>query len=73
MKHRRRGPQRCATSPTARYPFFSHEHCFTKSQPSLLVLSFLQYIQSAAFQNGSLTALNYLPLSTTTRLAAVDH
>ena len=54
------------------YPFFSHEHCFTKVQPSLLTLSFLQYIRSTAFQTGSLTALNYLPLSTTTRLAAVD-
>ena len=55
------------------YPFFSHEHCFTKAQPSLLTLSFLQYIQSAAFQSGSLKALDYIPLSTTSRLAAVDH
>jgi phosphate transport system substrate-binding protein len=54
------------------YPFFSHEHCFTKAQPSVLVLSFLQYIRSAAFQAGALTTLGYLPLSTTTRLAAVD-
>jgi phosphate transport system substrate-binding protein len=54
------------------YPFFSHEHCFTKAKPSLLVLSFLQYMQSAAFQSGSLTTLGYLPLSTTARLAAVD-
>lgn len=53
------------------YPFFSHEHCFTKPQPSLLVLSFLQFITSASFQN-SLTALHYIPLSNTTRLAAVD-
>ncbi len=55
------------------YPFFSHEHCFTKAQPSVLVQSFLQYIQSPSFQNGPLTDLKYLPLSTTTRLAAVDH
>ncbi len=55
------------------YPFFSHEHCFTKAQPSLLVQSFLQYIQSTAFQTGSLTTLHYLPLSTTSRQAAVDH
>jgi phosphate transport system substrate-binding protein len=55
------------------YPFFSHEHCFTKAQPSLLVQSFLQYIQSSAFQSGALTDLHYLPLSTTTRQAAVDH
>ena len=54
------------------YPFFSHEHCFTKAAPSQLVLSFLQYIQSSAFQNGDLVALKYLPLSTTTRKAAVD-
>jgi phosphate transport system substrate-binding protein len=66
------------TAPTAsavaggKYPFFSHEHCFTKPQPSLLVLSFLQYIQSPAFQSGTLTTSGYLPLNTTTRLAAVD-
>lgn len=54
------------------YTFFSHEHCFTKPQPGLLALSFLQYIRSDAFQSGSLTSLGYLPLSTTTRLAAVD-
>lgn len=54
------------------YPFFSHEHCFTKPQPSVLALSFLQYIQSSAFQTGDLTTLKYLPLSTTTRKAAVD-
>jgi len=55
------------------YPFFSHEHCFTKPAASVLVLSFLQYVRSAAFQAGALTTLGYLPLSTTTRLAAVDH
>jgi phosphate transport system substrate-binding protein len=55
------------------YPFFSHEHCFTKTSPSLLSLSFIQYIQSSTFQAGSLTALHYLPLSTTSRQAAVDH
>jgi phosphate transport system substrate-binding protein len=55
------------------YPFFSHEHCFTKTSPSLVAQSFLQYIQSSAFQSGSLATLHYLPLSTTTRQAAVDH
>jgi phosphate transport system substrate-binding protein len=54
------------------YPFFSHEHCFTKAAPSQLVLSFLQYIQSSTFQNGDLVAQKYLPLTTTTRKAAVD-
>ena len=54
-----------------KYPFFSHEHCFTKPQPSLLALSFLQYIRGATFQAGE-AALGYLPLATTTRLAAVD-
>lgn len=54
------------------YPFFSHEHCFTKKNPSLLALSFIQYMRSASFQQGSLTTLGYLPLSTTTRQAAVD-
>ena len=54
------------------YNFFSHEHCFTKANPSLLVLSFIQYMQSDGFQSGTLTSLGYLPLSTTTRKAAVD-
>jgi phosphate transport system substrate-binding protein len=54
------------------YPFFSHEHCFTKPQPSLLAQSFLQFIKSSTFQTGDLTTLGYLPLTTTTRLSAVD-
>jgi phosphate transport system substrate-binding protein len=56
------------------YPFFSHEHMFTavSPPPSLLALSFIQYIQSPGFQTGTLTKLAYLPLSTTTRKAAVD-
>ena len=61
-----------ATVANGTYPFFSHEHCFTKPHPSLLTLSFLQYIQSSQFQSGTLTQLGYLPLSTTTRKAAVD-
>lgn len=64
-----------ATGPNiaaGKYPFFSHEHMFTKPNPALLVLSFIQYIKSAAFQNGSLVTLLYLPLTTTTNLAAVD-
>jgi phosphate transport system substrate-binding protein len=55
-----------------KYPFFSHEHMFTKPSPALLVLSFIQYVKGSAFQTGSLTTLNYLPLTTTTNLAAVD-
>lgn len=55
------------------YPFFSHERCFTKKgQASNLALSFLQYLQSPAFQTGSLTTLHYIPLSKTSRQAAVD-
>lgn len=54
------------------YNFFSHEHCFTKPQPSQLALSFLQFVLSDSFQNGTLKSSGYLPLSTTTRLAAVD-
>jgi phosphate transport system substrate-binding protein len=64
-------PPTSANVARGKYPFFSHEHCFTKPQPSLLALSFLQYIRGATFQAGE-TALGYLPLSTTTRLAAVD-
>ena len=54
------------------YPFFSHEHCFTGANPSQLALSFIQYIQTPGFQNGTLTSAGYLPLSTTDKLAAVD-
>lgn len=54
------------------YPFYSHEHCFTGKSPSLLALSFIQYIQSETFQSGTLTSSGYLPLSTTTKQAAVD-
>ncbi|MBJ7608904.1 MAG: substrate-binding domain-containing protein [Candidatus Dormibacteraeota bacterium] len=65
-------PPSGANVASGKYPFFSHEHCFTKAQPSVLTLSFLQYIQSSTFQTGDLTTLKYLPLSTTTRKAAVD-
>lgn len=65
-------PPSGANVASGKYPFFSHEHCFTKAQPSVLTLSFLQYIQSSAFQTGDLTTLKYLPLTTTTRKAAVD-
>ena len=54
------------------YPFFSHEHQFTGTSPSQLALSFIQFIQSSTFQNGDLTTAGYLPLTTTTKLAAVD-
>jgi phosphate transport system substrate-binding protein len=54
------------------YPFFSHEHQFTGTNPSQLALSFIQFIQSSAFQGGDLTTAGYLPLSTTSKLAAVD-
>lgn len=57
---------------SGKYPFFSHEHCFTKASPSQSVLSFLQYIQSSAFQTGDLVAQKYLPLTATTKKAAVD-
>ena len=54
------------------YVFFSHEHQFTGTSPSQLALSFIQFIQGSTFQNGDLTAAGYLPLSTTSKLAAVD-
>jgi phosphate transport system substrate-binding protein len=54
------------------YPFFSHEHCFTGASPSQLALSFIQYMQTPAFQSGVLTKAGYLPLTTTDKLAAVD-
>lgn len=54
------------------YAFFAHEHSFTKPGASALALSFIQYMTSDAFQNGTVKSAGYLPLSTTTKLAAVD-
>ena len=55
------------------YMFFSHEHCFTKPNPSVLALSFIQFMQSADFQDGTLKSLHYVPLSVTDKKAAVDN
>jgi phosphate transport system substrate-binding protein len=66
------------TAPTAAnlengsYPFYSHEHMYTKAGAAGLVTAFIDYIKSAAVQDGPVKTLGYLPLSTTTRLSAAD-
>jgi phosphate transport system substrate-binding protein len=54
------------------YKLFSHEHMYTKSSPGALAESFVNFILSADFQNGQVTTLGYLPVSTTTEQSAAD-
>lgn len=54
------------------YPFYSHEHMYTKTGASGLVSAFIDYLRSPGFQDGPVKTLGYLPLSTTTRLSAAD-
>jgi phosphate transport system substrate-binding protein len=55
-----------------KYPFFSHEHMYTKGAGSTVAQSFINYILSDTFQNGALTTLGFLPLSTTTEQSLAD-
>lgn len=55
-----------------KYPFFSHEHMYTKGAGSALAQSFINYILTDAFQTGELTTLGFLPLSTTTEQSLAD-
>jgi phosphate transport system substrate-binding protein len=54
------------------YPFWSHEHMYTKGAGSALAQSFIGYILSDEFQAGPLTTLGFLPLSTTTTQSLAD-
>lgn len=54
------------------YPFFSHEHMYTKGAGSQLAQSFIAYILSDEFQTGQLTTLGFLPLATTTAQSLAD-
>jgi len=55
-----------------KYPFFSHEHMYTKGAGSALAQSFISYILSDEFQTGELTTLGFLPLTTTTEQSLAD-
>jgi phosphate transport system substrate-binding protein len=54
------------------YPFWSHEHMYTKGAGSTLAQSYIDYILTDAFQSGELTTLGFLPLSTTTAQSLAD-
>jgi phosphate transport system substrate-binding protein len=65
-------------SPTAadvsggKYPFFAHEHMYTKGAGSPLAQAFIAFILSSQFQTTEVSTLGFLPLSTTSAQAAVD-
>ena len=54
------------------YPFWSHEHMYTKGAGSTLAQSFIDFILTDEFQNGELTTLGFLPLSTTSQQSLAD-
>jgi phosphate transport system substrate-binding protein len=55
-----------------KYPFFSHEHMYTKGAGSAIAQSFIDYILSDSFQTGELATLGFLPLSTTSEESLAD-
>jgi phosphate transport system substrate-binding protein len=61
-----------ATVSAGKYPFFAHEHMYTKGPGSPVAQSYISYILSDAFQTGQVTTLGFLPLSTTTEQSLAD-
>ncbi len=57
---------------TNAYKYWNFEHMYTKGQPSGLAASFLNYVQSAAFQP-DLLDLYYMPASQLSSSAASSH
>jgi phosphate transport system substrate-binding protein len=54
------------------YPFFSHEHMYTKGAGSALARSFIADILSSTFQDQQVSALGFLPVATTSRQSLAD-
>lgn len=54
------------------YPFFSHEHMYTKGSGSALARSFIADILGSSFQIQQVPALGFLPVATTTRQSLAD-
>jgi phosphate transport system substrate-binding protein len=54
------------------YPFFSHEHMYTKGSGSALARSFIADILSSTFQDQQVSTLGFLPVATTTRQSLAD-
>jgi phosphate transport system substrate-binding protein len=60
---------------SGRYTFWNIEHAYTKGTPASgsLTSAFLQYIQSAAFQNADLASLGFLKVSELSSEALATH
>jgi phosphate transport system substrate-binding protein len=54
------------------YPFFSHEHMYTKGPGSALARSFIASILAGAFQTEQVSVLGFLPVATTSRQSLAD-
>ncbi|TMD02107.1 MAG: hypothetical protein E6J03_10260 [Chloroflexi bacterium] len=57
------------------YPFFSHEHMYTRKSPAppALANDYINFIIAPGYQSSAVPAAGFLPLSTTTRQSAADH
>ena len=57
------------------YPFWSHEHMYTRKSPAPppLANDYINFIMAAGYQSSSVPAAGFVPLSTTTRQSAADH
>ncbi|HEY7355556.1 MAG TPA: phosphate ABC transporter substrate-binding protein PstS family protein, partial [Ktedonobacterales bacterium] len=55
------------------YKFWNFEHMYTKGQPSGLAASFLNYVQSSAFQQNDLADLYFISASTLSSAATSSH
>jgi phosphate transport system substrate-binding protein len=66
------------TAPTAAnvasgsYPFFAHEHMYTKGAGSPIAQDFVNFMLTPSYQSGDVVAAGFLPISTTTAQSAVD-
>jgi phosphate transport system substrate-binding protein len=54
------------------YPFFSHEHMYTKGAGSALAQSYIASILTDTVQTGTVTTLGFLPLATTSAQSLAD-
>jgi phosphate transport system substrate-binding protein len=57
------------------YPFFSHEHMYTRKSPAPpgTATDYINFIIAPGYQSSAVPAAGFLPLSTTNRQSAADH
>jgi phosphate transport system substrate-binding protein len=66
------------TAPTAAnvasgsYPFFAHEHMYTKGAGSPIAQDFVSFMLTPSYQSGDVASAGFLPIATTTAQSAVD-